>query len=67
MKNLKKLLFIGLLSVSNLVFCQSDCEKDKQDLAQIISGSYKCEIFIMEYGGDGSYKKSQGTVAMAKF
>lgn len=66
MKNLKKLLFLGLLSLSNLVFSQSDCEKDKQDLAQIVSGSYKCEITTMEYGGDGNAKKSQGTVTISK-
>ena len=66
MKNLKKLLFLGLLSLSNLAFSQSDCEKGKQDLAQIISGSYKCEITTMEYGGDGSNKPSQGTVTISK-
>ncbi len=64
MKNLKKLLFLGLLSLSSLAFSQSDCEKDKQDLAQIISGDYKCEINAFEYGvGE---KKSQGTVTISK-
>lgn len=66
MKNLKKLLFVGLLSFYNIIFCQSDCEKDKQDLAQIISGSYKCEISTTEYGGDGSDKKSQGIITISK-
>ncbi len=66
MKNLKKLLFLGLLSLSNLAFSQSDCDKTKKDLAQIISGSYKCEIRELGYGGDGSYKNSQVTVTISK-
>ena len=62
----KSIITSILLSLCNLAFSQSDCEKDKQDLAQIISGSYKCEITTMEYGGDGSDKKSQGTVTISK-
>ncbi len=62
MKNVKALFILGLIALSNVTFCQSDCEK--QDLAQIISGSYKCEITFFEYGTDE--KKSQGTVTISK-
>ena len=62
----KSIITSILLSLCNLAFSQSNCEKDKQDLAQIISGSYKCEITTMEYGGDGSDKKSQGTITISK-
>jgi hypothetical protein len=66
MKYLNILLIVTLVAVSNFSYCQNDCEKGKQDLAQIISGSYKCEISTTEYGGDGDYKKSQGTITISK-
>ncbi|WP_309609361.1 hypothetical protein [Flavobacterium sp.] len=64
MKNLKTLLILAFITISNLAFSQSDCEKDKQDLAQIISGSYKCEISIMEYGV--GFTDKNGNVEISK-
>lgn len=66
MKKLRLLVCLILLGSSNFIYSQSDCEKGKQDLAQIISGQYKCEINTIEYGGSGDYVKSSGTVTITK-
>lgn len=60
------LFCLTLLVSSNFIYSQSDCEKQKQDLAQIISGQYKCEINTIKYGGSGDYEKSTGTVTITK-
>jgi hypothetical protein len=66
MKILKNLLLLAFAAVSTTAYSQSNCENEKQDLAQIVSGSYKCEISTIEYGTDGEYVKSQGIVSITK-
>ena len=67
MKSLKTWLFFALVFCSNAAYAQSPGGggAKKPDLAQIISGSYKCEITSMEYGTDES-KKTKGTVSISK-
>ncbi|GAA4051286.1 hypothetical protein GCM10022409_42560 [Hymenobacter glaciei] len=59
MESLKVVLFLALVLLSNAAYSQ------KPDLAQIISGSYKCEITSAEYG-KGEYQKTKGTVSISK-
>jgi hypothetical protein len=66
MKKLKILGSLILLVCNHFVYSQSDCEKEKQDLAQIVSGQYNCEINTIEYGGTGDFIKSSGTVTITK-
>lgn len=65
MKTLKGLLLFSFITISNIAFSQSDCEKEKQDIAQIISGNYDCEISTTKYG-EGDTKKTNGTVTISK-
>ena len=67
MKFLQTWLFFALVLFSNAAYAQSPKAggAKKPDLAQIISGSYKCEITSMEYGSDGS-KTTKGTVSISK-
>jgi hypothetical protein len=65
---MKQLRIVGALFLlaSSSAYSQSDCEKQQQDLAQIISGQYKSEINTIEYGGSGDFVKSSGTVTISK-
>jgi hypothetical protein len=66
MKKLRLLVNLLTLVCGYFAYSQSDCEKEKQDLAQIVSGQYKCEINTIEYGGSGDFVKSSGTVTITK-
>ncbi len=67
MKNLVLLFFYSIVfSYSNKITAQSGnpCDNKKNDIAQIVSGNYNCDIEINKYGKDAA--KSKGTVKVEK-